>query len=106
LFPAPQAACLLPSDPVPFRIHWPAHSELHVNSHWVRSSPRVGDYKMGINARDDPADLLPYVHAGRSNTVQLTCRDMYTGYVLLVCIVRRRTMQQVKVRQEGRYVAG
>ena len=92
--------CLQLEDTVPMRFHWPQYCQLMVNGHQVRPYLRGGSIKLGINQRDEAVDLLPYCQRGRGNEIRISGMDK-GSYVLLVCIARRRSMQQVKVRGAG-----
>ena len=67
-----QVACLLLDDPVPNRIHWPRQAELKINSMVYRPYGRNSNTKLGVNARDEPANAAHRCTAG-TNKVQLTC---------------------------------
>lgn len=67
-----QVACLLLDDPVTNRIHWPRQAELKINSMVYRPYGRNSNTKLGVNARDEPANAAHRCAAG-TNRVQLTC---------------------------------
>jgi hypothetical protein len=92
--------CLQLEDAVPMRFHWPLYCNLRVNEHQVRPYLRGNNIKLGINQRDEALDLLPFCQRGRGNQISISAMDK-GSFVLLVCIARRRSMPQVKVRREG-----
>ncbi|PKA62669.1 E3 SUMO-protein ligase SIZ1 [Apostasia shenzhenica] len=64
-----QVWCVLLSDPVYFRMHWPQHSELLVNGIQIRTTNRPGQQLLGINGRDDGPlvlNMIPRQSEGES----------------------------------------
>ncbi|XP_010043715.2 E3 SUMO-protein ligase SIZ1 [Eucalyptus grandis] len=69
-----QAWCMLLSDEVSFRMHWPQHADLQVNGSVVRAINRPGSQLLGANGRDDGPIITFFVKDG-INKISLTGCD-------------------------------
>ncbi|KAK3118184.1 hypothetical protein QOZ80_9BG0695440 [Eleusine coracana subsp. coracana] len=88
-----QVWCILLNDQVPFRMHWPLHSNLEVNGVHVKVVSRQLTQKLGANGRDDGPVLTDFLREG-SNKIALSRNDTRT-FCLGIRIVKRRTLEQV-----------
>ncbi|KAL6784782.1 SIZ1 [Auxenochlorella protothecoides x Auxenochlorella symbiontica] len=64
-----QLGCICLADEVPCRFHWPRNMELRCNGVAVRPTHRANNAKMGVNARDDAADISALCVRGRNSLV-------------------------------------
>ncbi|ONM41936.1 E3 SUMO-protein ligase SIZ1 [Zea mays] len=88
-----QVWCILLSDKVPFRMHWPLHSDMQVNGIYVRVVNRQPTQKLGANGRDDGPLLTDYLKEG-PNKISLSRNDTRT-FCLGIRIAKRRSLEQV-----------
>lgn len=88
------ASCLLLDDPVPCRVHWPRNVTMRVNRYPYRVYGRSTTSKMGINQRDEAANIASLCLAGR-NTLDIQAVENGT-WLILLHRVEGRTMNQVK----------
>ncbi|CAM0950554.1 unnamed protein product [Alopecurus aequalis] len=88
-----QVWCILLDDQVPFRIHWPLHSDLQVNGIHVRVVNRQVTQQLGANGRDDGPVLTEYCKEG-PNKIVLSRSDSRV-FSLGVRIAKRRSLQEV-----------
>ncbi|KAK2078128.1 hypothetical protein QBZ16_003996 [Prototheca wickerhamii] len=87
-------ACIQLSDEVPCRVHWPRNMDLRCNGVSYRPTGRANNAKMGINARDEAADLGALCSRGR-NALSLAAAEGGAWAVLLQH-VRRNSREDVK----------
>uniref|UniRef100_A0A0D9XN58 SP-RING-type domain-containing protein n=1 Tax=Leersia perrieri TaxID=77586 RepID=A0A0D9XN58_9ORYZ len=87
-----QVWCILFNDNVPFRMHWPLHSDIQINGIPIRVVNRPSTQQLGVNGRDDGPILTSYVREG-SNKIVLSRSDSRT-FCLGVRIVKRRSVEQ------------
>ena len=95
-----QVSCLLAEDTVPCRIHWPRNVTMRVNNLGYRPYGRSTTAKMGINQRDEPANIASLCFAGR-NTVTMSAIEG-GSWLLALHRARRRTHEEVKGLMKGR----
>ncbi|XP_066359070.1 E3 SUMO-protein ligase SIZ2-like [Miscanthus floridulus] len=88
-----QVWCILLRDKVPFRMHWPLHSDMQVNGIYVRVVNRQPQQKLGANGRDDGPLLTDYLKEG-PNKISLSRNDSRT-FCLGIRIAKRRSLGQV-----------
>ncbi|RCV36690.1 hypothetical protein SETIT_8G002400v2 [Setaria italica] len=88
-----QVWCILLNDKVPFRMHWPLHSDMQVNGIHVRVVNRQPSQKLGANGRDDGPLLTDYLREG-PNKISLSRNDSRT-FCLGIRIAKRRSLEQV-----------
>ncbi|CAL4886005.1 unnamed protein product [Urochloa decumbens] len=88
-----QVWCILLNDKVPFRMHWPLHSDMQVNGTHVRVVNRQPSQKLGANGRDDGPLLTDYLREGL-NKIALSRNDSRT-FCLGIRIAKRRSLEQV-----------
>jgi len=88
------ASCLLLEDTVPCRLHWPRNVTMRVNRYPYRVYGRSTTSKMGINQRDEAANIASLCLAGR-NTLDIQAVENGT-WVILLHRVEARTVNQVK----------
>ncbi|XP_034604089.1 E3 SUMO-protein ligase SIZ2 isoform X1 [Setaria viridis] len=88
-----QVWCILLNDQVPFRMHWPLHSEMQVNGIHVRVVNRQPSQKLGANGRDDGPLLTDYLWEGL-NKISLSRNDSRT-FCLGIRLAKRRSLEQV-----------
>ncbi|CAN6348738.1 unnamed protein product [Urochloa humidicola] len=88
-----QVWCILLNDKVPFRMHWPLHSDMQVNGIHVRVVNRQPSQKLGANGRDDGPLLTDYLREGL-NKIALSRNDSRT-FCLGIRIANRRSLEQV-----------
>ncbi|XP_042397995.1 E3 SUMO-protein ligase SIZ1-like [Zingiber officinale] len=88
-----QVWSLLLNDKVPFRMHWPQLTELHVNGVSVRVVARPGSQLLGINGRDDGPVISTCSMEG-VNKIVLSRNDARV-FCFGIRLVKRRTVQQV-----------
>ncbi|KAF0889658.1 hypothetical protein E2562_030139 [Oryza meyeriana var. granulata] len=100
-----QVWCILLNDNVPFRMHWPLHSDVQVNGIRFRVVNRQPTQQLGVNGRDDGPVLTAFVREG-SNKIVLSRSDSRT-FCLGVRIAKRRSVEQVLTlvpkEQDGEY---
>ena len=89
-----QVACLLLEDSVPCRFHWPRNVTMRVNAMQYRPYGRSTSTKMGINQRDEAANVASLFLPGR-NTVEVQAAEAGT-WLLSLHRAKKRTLQQVK----------
>jgi hypothetical protein len=87
--------CLLLTDVVPARWHWPRNLALRVNAVPYRPYVRHAAQRAGPSARDDAASLASLCVARGRNALSLTAQDS-GAFVLLVQRARRRSVDEVK----------
>ncbi|KAL3750912.1 hypothetical protein ACJRO7_011832 [Eucalyptus globulus] len=88
-----QAWCMLLSDKVSYRMHWPQYADLQVNGSAVRAINRPGSQLLGANGRDDGPIITQLAKDG-INKISLTGCDARI-FCLGVRIVKRRSVQQI-----------
>uniref|UniRef100_J3NAL5 SP-RING-type domain-containing protein n=1 Tax=Oryza brachyantha TaxID=4533 RepID=J3NAL5_ORYBR len=88
-----QVWCILLNENIPFRMHWPLHSDMQVNGIHIRVVNRQPTQQLGVNGRDDGPVLTTYVREG-SNKIVLSRSDPRT-FCLGVRIAKRRSIEQV-----------
>ncbi|KAH8939688.1 hypothetical protein BDL97_15G048700 [Sphagnum fallax] len=88
-----QVWCLLLSDKVPFRMHWPAYCHLHINAVSVRVTNRPGQQLLGANGRDEGPGITTYTREGL-NRLSLSAYDS-RNFCVGVRIIRRNSLRQV-----------
>jgi hypothetical protein len=88
------ASCLLLEDAVPCRYHWPRNVTMKVNRYPYRVYGRSSTSKMGINQRDEVANIGTLCLAGR-NTLDIQAVESGT-WLILLHRVEARTVNQVK----------
>jgi len=88
------ASCLLLEDTVPCRLHWPRNVTMKVNRYPYRVYGRSTTLKMGINQRDEAANITTLCLAGR-NTLDIQAVESGT-WVVQLHRVEARTANQVK----------
>uniref|UniRef100_A0ACD6AR01 Uncharacterized protein n=1 Tax=Avena sativa TaxID=4498 RepID=A0ACD6AR01_AVESA len=88
-----QVWSILLDDKVPFRMHWPLHSDMHVNGIHVRVVHRQATQQLGANSRDDGFVLTHYLKEG-PNKIVLSKADSRT-FCLGIRIAKRRSLQEV-----------
>ncbi|KAF8648923.1 hypothetical protein HU200_064455 [Digitaria exilis] len=88
-----QVWCILLNDKVPFRMHWPLHSDMQVNGIHVRVVSRQPSQKLGANGRDDGPLLTDYMREG-PNKIALSRNDSRT-FCLGIRIAKKRSLDQV-----------
>lgn len=88
-----QVWCILLDDRVPFRIHWPLHSDVQVNGVHVRVVNRQVTQQLGANGRDDGPVLTEYCKEG-PNKIVLSRSDSRM-FSLGVRIAKRKSLQEV-----------
>uniref|UniRef100_A0ACD5Y737 Uncharacterized protein n=1 Tax=Avena sativa TaxID=4498 RepID=A0ACD5Y737_AVESA len=88
-----QVWCILLDDKVPFRIHWPLHSDVQVNGVHLRVVNRQITQQLGANGRDDGPVLTEYCKEG-PNKIVLSRSDSRM-FSLGVRIAKRRSLQEV-----------
>ena len=89
-----QIGCLLLEDSVPCRYHWPRNVTMRVNTIQYRPYSRNPISKMGINQRDEAANVASFCIAGR-NTVEVQGVESGT-WVVMLQRTRHRTVSEVK----------
>lgn len=87
-------SCVYLTDEVPCRVHWPRNMDLRCNGVAFRPTTRANNAKMGINARDEAANVSALCSRGR-NTVQFAAAEGGAWAVLLQH-VRRNSREDVK----------
>ncbi|CAM6020685.1 unnamed protein product [Sphagnum balticum] len=88
-----QVWCVLLNDKVPFRMHWPAYSDLRINGGTVRVTNRPGQQLLGANGRDEGPGITAYTREGL-NRLSFSAYDA-RAFCLGVRIVRRNSLQEV-----------
>jgi hypothetical protein len=88
------ASCLLLEDPVACRVHWPRNVTMRVNRYPYRAYGRSATSKMGINQRDEVANIASLCLAGR-NTLDIQAVEN-GSWLILLHRVEARTVNQVK----------
>ncbi|WOL01918.1 E3 SUMO-protein ligase [Canna indica] len=88
-----QVWCLLLNDKVPFRMHWPQYSELHVNGVSVRVVTRPGSQLLGANGRDDGPVISTCSMEGINKIVLSRCDARI--FCFGIRIAKRRSVPQV-----------
>eukprot|EP00249_Psilotum_nudum_P024025 c29064_g1_i1 orf=658-3456(-) len=88
-----QVWCILLNDKVPFRMHWPAFTDLRVNGVSVRVTNRPGQQLLGANGRDDGPGIIACTREG-TNRISLSAYDS-RPFCIGIRIIRHLTMQQV-----------
>ncbi|CAM0874327.1 unnamed protein product [Alopecurus aequalis] len=88
-----QVWCILLNDKVPFRMHWPLHSDMQVNGIHVRVVHRQATQQLGANSRDDGFVLTQYLKEG-PNKIFLSRSDS-RAFCLGVRIAKRRSLEEV-----------
>ncbi|CAK9190320.1 unnamed protein product [Sphagnum troendelagicum] len=88
-----QVWCVLLNDKVPFRMHWPAYSDLRINGVAVRVTNRPGQQLLGANGRDEGPGITAYTREGL-NRLSFSAYDA-RAFCLGVRIVRRNSLQEV-----------
>ncbi|GBG69607.1 hypothetical protein CBR_g4437 [Chara braunii] len=88
-----QVWSILLNDAVPFRLHWPAYTDLQINGTQVRVTNRPGQQKLGQNGRDDFARVTDLVKEGM-NQFSISAYDD-RPFCVGIRIVKRRTVDQV-----------
>eukprot|EP00191_Tetraselmis_sp_GSL018_P003780 CAMPEP_0177597016 /NCGR_PEP_ID=MMETSP0419_2-20121207/11466_1 /TAXON_ID=582737 /ORGANISM="Tetraselmis sp., Strain GSL018" /LENGTH=857 /DNA_ID=CAMNT_0019089117 /DNA_START=251 /DNA_END=2821 /DNA_ORIENTATION=- len=81
-------------DETPFRFHWPLNTQLRINQIPYRVYNRGPSTKLGANGRDTTFSVGLYCVVGR-NTVLLNAADK-RQFVLMLALVRRRTLKDVQ----------
>lgn len=89
-----QMSCILLGDEVSLRNHWPRHVNLRVNSMSYRPYGRSLSAKMGINQRDNAANISSLCLRGR-NSIEMQAADQGT-WLVLVQRSKRRSWKEVK----------
>ncbi|VAI04302.1 unnamed protein product [Triticum turgidum subsp. durum] len=88
-----QVWCILLDDKVPFRMHWPLHSDMQVNGIPVRVVSRQATQPLGANGRDDGLMLTQFLKEG-PNKIVLSRSDS-RAFCLGVRIAKRRSLEEV-----------
>jgi hypothetical protein len=88
-----QVWCVLLTDKVPFRMHWPAYCGLRINSVSVRVTNRPGQQLLGTNGRDDGPGITTYTREGL-NRLLLSAYDA-RHFCIGVRIIHRNSLKQV-----------
>ncbi|KAL2622576.1 hypothetical protein R1flu_002781 [Riccia fluitans] len=88
-----QVWCVLLNDKVPFRMHWPAYSELRINGVPVRVTNRPGQQLLGANGRDEGPGITTFTREG-INRISFSAYDA-RPFCLGIRIIRRNTLPQV-----------
>ncbi|XP_024357536.1 E3 SUMO-protein ligase SIZ2 isoform X3 [Physcomitrium patens] len=89
-----QVWCVLLSDKVSFRMHWPSYADLRVNGISVRVTNRPGQQLLGANGRDEGPGITVCAREGM-NRLNMSAYDA-RPFCLGVRIIRRLTLEQVK----------
>ena len=92
--PPCQLFCLESGDKVPYRLHWPKHVDLRINTVPYRPYSRALNASMGINQRDDAASIGTLCLRGR-NALTVSAADG-GAWVVGLQLARRRSLAQVK----------
>uniref|UniRef100_M8BV64 E3 SUMO-protein ligase SIZ2 n=1 Tax=Aegilops tauschii TaxID=37682 RepID=M8BV64_AEGTA len=88
-----QVWCILLDDKVPFRMHWPLHSDMQINGIPVRVVSRQATQPLGANGRDDGLMLTQFLKEG-PNKIVLSRSDS-RAFCLGVRIAKRRSLEEV-----------
>ncbi|CAK9271489.1 unnamed protein product [Sphagnum jensenii] len=88
-----QVWCVLLTDKVPFRMHWPAYCGLRINSASVRVTNRPGQQLLGTNGRDDGPGITTSTREGL-NQLLLSAYDA-RDFCIGVRIIHRNSLKQV-----------
>ncbi|KAH9548194.1 hypothetical protein CY35_11G076200 [Sphagnum magellanicum] len=88
-----QVWCVLLTDKVPFRMHWPAYCGLHINSVSVLVTNRPGTQLLSANGRDEGPRITAYIREG-INQLSLSAHDA-RDFCVGVRIFRRNSVKQV-----------
>ncbi|KAJ4786807.1 hypothetical protein LUZ62_038053 [Rhynchospora pubera] len=88
-----QVWSLLLNDSVPFRMHWPIYSELHVNGLQMRVMTRPYQQPLGCNGRDD-CPLIGTCCREGYNKIAFSRADS-RKFCLAIRIARHRTLNEV-----------
>ncbi|KAG0583950.1 hypothetical protein KC19_3G174400 [Ceratodon purpureus] len=88
-----QVWCVLLSDKVSFRIHWPSYADLRVNGISVRVTNRPGQQLLGANGRDEGPGITVCTREGL-NRLNMSAYDA-RPFCLGVRIIRRLSLEQV-----------
>ncbi|XP_024364528.1 E3 SUMO-protein ligase SIZ1 isoform X2 [Physcomitrium patens] len=88
-----QVWCVLLSDKVSFRMHWPLSAVLRVNDANVRVTNRPAEQPLGANSRDEGHSITSYTREGL-NRLNMSCDDA-RPFCLGVRIIRRRSLEEV-----------
>ncbi|GMH32755.1 hypothetical protein BSKO_00589 [Bryopsis sp. KO-2023] len=94
-----QVGCLLLSDDIPHRFHWPKHCSLRVNNTQYRVYGRSQNNKLGNNQRDEPAIIDSLVRRDGKNTLHIECADNRL-FAVTVQIVEKRSHEDVKQKMK------
>ncbi|XP_024361682.1 E3 SUMO-protein ligase SIZ1 isoform X2 [Physcomitrium patens] len=88
-----QVWCVLLSDNVSFRMHWPSFADLRVNGIGVRVTNRTGQQLLGANGRDEGTSVTVCAREGL-NRLNISTYDA-RSFCLGVRIIRRLSLEQI-----------